>query len=356
MGKIFKLNTEDCSTELQTKSNFDNVTENKKPESGNSGFNYKSLDPAGSGNGKSTDSSLPDAPNLYKTNGVSMENSGYFSFPRPISNDPRYKGARIKYKHVLHIILENAVFRETTHSIGTEQIEVKIGQFCITVRGLVDLCNKGVRFKDDMVDKNIVERASHFWQTCGFVRQEVRHGKILLTVTVPEFYVREKNESETTSETKPRLNRDIKETLETQETLIEDTNVSSSANASDSAIAPSEKKKVSSSSSKRRKKVEPVPLIERDIGIFTSDIAHQKLIQEKGSEEVVKQIYSAMAVWKSQNGISAGDDYKTAMKWSLAPKKPPSRFPNQKPNNQPKYNHDTSPRNPKNHISFAEEV
>ena len=285
---------------------------------------------------------IAETPNTYKDYGVSVDNQGYFSFPRPISNDPRYKGARLKYKHVLHVILENAVFRDTTHSIGTEEIEVKVGQFCVTVRGLVELCNKGVRFKEDLVDKNVVERASHFWQTCGFVRQEVRHGKILLTVTVPEFYAKEKTVSETGSETKPRLNRDSKETHETQETI----------NISSVADAPSEKKKVVSSS-KKRKKVDPAPLVERDKGILTSDIAHEKLIQEKGSEQVVKEIYSAMAVWKAQNGIQGGDDFKTALRWSLTPKAPPRTY--NRPA-QPKYNHDTSPSLPSKSISFAEEV
>jgi hypothetical protein len=116
------------------------------------------------------------------------------------------------------------------------------------------------------------------------------------------------------------------------------------------AIAPSEKKY---SSSRKRKKVEPAPLVERDKSIFTSDIAHEKLIQEKGSEQVVKEIYSEMAVWKAQNGIEGGDDYRTAIKWSITPKNRPRTYA--KPA-QPKYNHDTSPSHPSKSISFAEEV
>ena len=314
----------------------------KRPESSTNSGNYK-LDSVGeSGKVDASNSTIPNPPNSYKDNGVAVENSGFFSFPRSISSDPRYKGARLKYQKVLHIILENAVFRDTVHSIGTEEIEVKIGQFCVTIRGLVELCNKGVRFKEDFVDKNIVERASHFWRTCGYLRQELRHGKILLTVTVPEFYVKDKTASETSSETKPRLNRDSKETQETQETL----------NISSVADAPSEKKKVVSSS-RKRKKVEPAALVERDKGVFTSDIAHEKLIQEKGSEQIVKEIYSQMAVWKSQNGIEGGDDYRTAIKWSLTPKNRPRTYA--KPT-QPKYNHDTSPSHPSKSISFAEEV
>lgn len=330
--------------ELHSNRNFDRVEiqTKKRPESSTNSGNHK-LDSVGeSGQVDASNSTIPNPPNSYKDYGTVVENSGFFSFPRSISNDPRYRGSRLKYKHVLHTILENAVFRDTTHSIGTEEIEVKIGQFCVTVRGLVELCNKGVRFKEDLVDKNIVERASHFWRTCGFVRQEVRHGKILITVTVPDFYIKQKQESETGSETKPRLNRDSKETHETHETL----------NISSVADAPSEEKKIVSSS-RKRKKVEPAPLVERDKGVFTSDIAHEKLIQEKGSEQVVKEIYSAMAVWKAQNGIQGGDDYRTAVKWSITPKNLPRTYT--KPA-QPKYNHDTSPSHPSKSISFAEEV
>lgn len=337
---------------LQTKTNFDKVTENIKPELVNPGFNTNSLDPARSGNGTQSTSILPDVPNLYKHIGVSVENLGYFIIPRCVTSDPRYKSARLKYKHVLHILFENVAFAPTTHAIGCEVINIQIGQYCVSVRGLMDLCNQGVKYKDDMVDKNIIERASQFWARCGFVRQEVRHGKILLTITVPEFYDRLKKKTETGSETKPRQNRDTKE--EDKEDKEDNNNISSPV-----AIAPSEeKKKISSSSSKKRKKVEPAPLIERDKGIFISDIAHQKLIEEKGSEEVVKQIYAAMSVWKAQKGIAGGDDYKTALRWGLTPSKTAVSYtqPQTAPSkhNNPNFNKDTRPVQYKNKLDFSD--
>lgn len=351
MGKIILLNQENDSRELQTNRNFDTVIETRKPESGNSGFRItNSLDSCSESgkNGNHYTPILSDSPNLYKHNGVLMENLGYFIIPRSVTSDPRYKSARLKYKHVLHILFENAAFAPTTHAIGTEVVPIAIGQFCISVRGLMDLCNNGVKYKEDMVDKNIIERASHFWRKCGFVRQEVRHGKILITITIPDFYDRYKKKTETETETKPRQNRDTKEEYKE---LKEDNIIFNADDTSDSAIASSEKKKISSYS-RKRKKVEPAPFIERDAGIFTSDLAHQKLIEHWKSEETVKQIYSAMAVWKAQKGITSGDDYKTALSWHITPKKPQSSY--QKP--QPNYNHDNSPRNPKKNISFAEEV
>lgn len=337
---------------LQTNGNFDTVVEKIKPESGNSGLGtINSLDSwrESDKNGTSHTPILPDAPNLYKHNGVLMENLGYFIIPRSVTSDPRYKSARLKYKHVLQVLFESVAFAPTTHAIGTEVIPIAIGQFCVSVRGLMDLCNMGVKYKEDMVDKNIIERASQFWRKCGFVRQEVRHGKILITITVPDFYDRLKKKTETESETKPRQNRDTKE----EDKEDKEDNISLDAVASsDSAIAPSEPKKVSSSP-KKRKKVEKAPLIERDVGVFTSDIAHQKLVTLRGSEEIVKQIYAEMSIWKAQAGIGQRDDYRTACNWDLKPKYQ-SKQPYQRP--QPKYNHDTSPKNPKNTISFAEEV
>lgn len=199
---------------LHPKRNYDRVNgETKKPELGGSGFELKQDSGDESGHSRHfTTSTISDSPNFYnKEIGESMENLGYFIIPRSITSDPRYQGARLKYKHVLHILLEHAAFRKTKYAIGTNLIDIEIGQFCVSVRGLIDLCNKGIKFKEDKVDKNTIERASHFWSTCGFVRQEVRHGKTILTITIPEVYIKEKQEGETASETKVRLNRDTNE-------------------------------------------------------------------------------------------------------------------------------------------------
>lgn len=186
--------------------------EKEKPESVNSGFN------GSSGTVQEPDRTektalpiLSDVPNLYNSNGTSMENLGYFIFPRSVANDPRYQSARLKYRHVLFIILKNAAFSPTTHAICTEIIPIQIGQLCVSERRLVDLCNEGAKFKEDFVDKNIVRRAVHFWATCQYLNHEVIHDKTLLTITLPEFYERNKNVSEPASEPKVNQNRTTKE-------------------------------------------------------------------------------------------------------------------------------------------------
>lgn len=339
----------DDLNELHSKIDFATLSSkpiNGKPSVGAEGFlGKKTSDSAitSSENGFLDVSIVSDAPNLYNNYGASMANSGYFTIPRSVTTDPRYKSARLKYQKVLQVLFEKVAFAPTTHAVGTHIIKINIGQFCVSEENLVDICNEGVKYEEDKVTKSLVHRSIVFWKKCGFVNQEPNHGKNVITITVPEYYERLKNRTEPDIESKPNQNRTSKEKDKEDK---EDNTISSVA------IAPSEKKK-SFSSSKKRKKVEPVPLIERDKGVFISDIAHQKLIQEKGSEEIVKQIYSAMAVWKAENGILGGDDYRTAIKWSLTPKNIPRTY--NKPS-QPKLNQDNSPSLPSKTISFAEEV
>lgn len=200
--------------ELHSTVIFDKVgSENTKPESVNSGStnNHRDSPHESDMNGNSYTPILSDVPNFYKNYGTSVENSGYFIIPRVVTSDPRYQGARLKYQKVLLALFENAAFSPTTHAIGTEIIQIQIGQFCVSERRLVEICNEGVKFKEDLVDKNIVHRAVHFWSKCQIVRQEVIHDKTLLTITVPEFYERTKKRSEPGSEPKVNQNRTTKE-------------------------------------------------------------------------------------------------------------------------------------------------
>lgn len=209
------------SNALQPKGIFDRLaTEIKNPERLNSGGDsVAESDRLGRGN-----SSLSDTPNSYKDYGVSMTTSGYFIIPRSVSSDKRYKSARLKYKHVLHVLLENVAFTPTTYAIGTKLIPINVGQFCASERHLMKLCNEDVKFKDELVDKNIIHRAVQFWATCGILNHEVNQGKLIITITISEFYGKNKNTCEPTSEPLVNLNRttnekrkkekNIKETIE----------------------------------------------------------------------------------------------------------------------------------------------
>ncbi len=184
--------------------------EANKPDLGRSGFQHQP-DSALTDESKrnSNNSILAEPPNSYKDFGTAM--SGYFIIPRVVTSDPRYKSARLKYQKVLHVLFENVAFAATTHAISTNVIKIKVGQFCVSSRRLAEVCNDGVKFDEDLVDKNIIDRAICFWEKCGFVRQEVIHGKSLITITVSEFYDRKKTTSEPTSEPKVSQDRATKE-------------------------------------------------------------------------------------------------------------------------------------------------
>ncbi len=197
---------------LPSKGFFGNVTgEIKNPEGDNSGSIEKTDSVHESAILNSDKPNIAEAPNSYKDYGAQVNKSGYFIIPRSVTSDDRYKGARLKYQKVLHILFENVAYSPTTHGIGTETINIAIGQFCVSERHLVKICNEEVKFKEDLLDKNIIHRAVHFWCKCGFVRQEVIHDKTLLTITVPDFYKREKTQSEPASEPEVNQNRTTKE-------------------------------------------------------------------------------------------------------------------------------------------------
>lgn len=193
-----------------------------KPELGNSGFrnntNQNTVHTVHTVHsecdiGRNDSPILPEVPYFNNNYGTAMSQDypGYFIIPRSLVCDPRYKGARLKYKQVLLKILEHAAFAPTTHAIGSEIIPISIGQLCISERHLIDLCNEGVSFKEDKVDKNIVHRAVHFWARCQIVNHEVIHEKTLITVTIPEFYVKGKSQCETVSEPQANHKRTTKE-------------------------------------------------------------------------------------------------------------------------------------------------
>jgi len=139
------------------------------------------------------------------------KSNGYFIIPRSVTSDPRYKTARLKYQKVLFVLFEHVAFAPTTHAIGHKIINIRVGQLCITSRHLVKLCNEDVKFEEDLVDKNIIDRAIAFFEKCGFVSQEVIHRKSIITITVPAFYDRFKNTSEPRSEPKVSQKRANKE-------------------------------------------------------------------------------------------------------------------------------------------------
>jgi hypothetical protein len=346
---------EQTLNQLHSKVIFDRVEiqTKKRPESSTNSGNHK-LDSAHEPGKMGSDKSiLSQSPNSYKDNGVPVENLGYFIIPRSIANDPRYQAARLKYQKVLFTILKHAAFAPTTHAIGVEVIPIAIGQFCVAERKLVELCNEGVKFKEDLVDRNVVTRAVQFFSKCQYLIQQVIHGKTLITVTIPEFYKIEKPQSEPASEPKVSQNRATKE----EDKELKEDNISSKK---EGTFVPSE--------FATSLLTEFYSSLFLSIPDFPKDSARKTKAQYQAAESIGKKAKYDMDLIRKVIAFALMDGgFWQPIIHSV--KKLNEKFPtlvgqmrNQglKPMNgkkpQPKYNHDTSPSHPSKSISFAEEV
>lgn len=136
----------------------------------------------------------------------------FYQVPTEIIQDPRFQSSRTNYQRVFWKLCEVVCYKDTEYAIGSKKILLKRGQFCTSIDQFVEICNKNVRFKEDLIDRNIVSRAIAFFCECQFVRQEVRqevrHKKSILTILWDGFSEKSDTISETISEQQVRQNRD----------------------------------------------------------------------------------------------------------------------------------------------------
>jgi hypothetical protein len=211
---------------LHSNIHFDRVQpEIRKPELDDSGLIEKTgdLDSKSQSWSVYVNSNISESPNFHNRKGDSMSYSGYIQIPRSLFNDPHWKSMRTKYQKVFMTILLHAAWSKKKYSINGNLIEIQPGQFCTSIRNLVDLCNDGVKFKEDQVDKSLVERAVSVFTKVQFVRHELRHKKSIFTITFPGIYDNLKNITETPIETTSRHHRDINEERKERE-YIKETN------------------------------------------------------------------------------------------------------------------------------------
>lgn len=145
---------------------------------------------------------LSDDPYLCK--GSSMHLCNFICLSRNLSEHPSYINSPPSYRIVLLEILFRAAWKPTQLDHKGHVFQIEAGQLWVSIRQLLKWCGKGV-------DKNVVERAISKFCLVGFVRQEVRHTKLLITITMSELWSNKINEYETGSETKVRHFRDTKE-------------------------------------------------------------------------------------------------------------------------------------------------
>lgn len=130
---------------------------------------------------------------------------GYIRIPRSLLNDTLWRELTPKCHHIFFVILEHAVFRQTEFISNNQIFILQPGQFCTTIRKLVELSS-------GEISKNDVERSIYKLILCGFLRQEVRHKKSILTISHKDTYDLIIEASETINETIMRQKRDNNET------------------------------------------------------------------------------------------------------------------------------------------------
>lgn len=138
----------------------------------------------------------------------------HIRIPRSLLENPLWIDLPPAYRDVFTILLENVCFFSKKFDDHGCVIDLDVGQWCGTYRELAKLCGK-------YGDKNIVERSIKKFVLYGFVRQEVRHIKSVLTITHSDTYDLIKRASETRCETGLRQDQDRIETQKKKERIKE---------------------------------------------------------------------------------------------------------------------------------------
>jgi hypothetical protein len=133
-----------------------------------------------------------------------MSNLGFIKIPRSLLRDPLWIDLPSSYKEVFFVILENVYYKPTRFDDHGHLIDLMPGQICISERELLKRCGK-------FVTRIEVQRAIKRLSCVGYLSQEVRHKKSILTITYSEFYESIKNENAPTSEPNLSQTRAIKE-------------------------------------------------------------------------------------------------------------------------------------------------
>lgn len=136
--------------------------------------------------------------------------SGFICIPRSLLEDPLWKKLSLKHRFLFITIIEYAVFSDHLFDDHGKLIELKPGQICVSIRALQDLCG-------DEFSKNDIERGIAKLKLVGFLRQEVRHTKSVITITHKDTYTTLYSRTESRNETKLRQDRDTKEQRQQRE-------------------------------------------------------------------------------------------------------------------------------------------
>jgi hypothetical protein len=110
-----------------------------------------------------------------------MSNFGYFSLPRSLTRTKIWNDLPLSYHKVFTVLVDHACFNTYKFDDHGRVFDLQPGQYCASYAEIKQLCGKHVEVID-------VERAIKKFILYGFVSQEVRYRKSIITITHSDTY------------------------------------------------------------------------------------------------------------------------------------------------------------------------
>lgn len=150
---------------------------------------------------------------------MNQEFEGFIQIPRSILKHPAYKAFSPKQKVALQKIIELAIYTKDPHKvyISNDVVLIHRNQVFHSLRYIVDACNDGIRLSQHRVSKNDVEKILKIFLLHELVRQEVRHDRLLLTLSFLDESDKKNYSSKTASQTEVRQKLDRSQTNKNKE-------------------------------------------------------------------------------------------------------------------------------------------
>lgn len=205
------------------------------------------------------------------------ENSGFISITKELTHKPDWFDARPHHQTVFMAILFRCAFKEIDHNIQGNVIKILPGQLCASFRQIQDWSGK-------WISKNDVEGAIKYFKRVNFLRQEIRHGKMILTICDSDIYNTLIKSSQTTSQKQVRHKSDIKEQGEQ---------------------GKQEKEKI------KKEKIEKIAF--KDNVLMTQD-EYEKLVKDHGKDKI-EDFIDRLSIYKHSTGKRYHSSYHTILGW-----------------------------------------
>jgi hypothetical protein len=178
------------------------ITETTKPEIGVSGF-VQTRDSVQESqlSGELDTPIIATAPNFHKERGVVMSDEGFIKLPRSLLKSESWKNLRLKQQKLFLYILEKAIHTDYKYKYNGIDIPLVPGEYCVSLRRLVDDFNGTIRFKDEKIDLPFVQRAVSAFSKSGLSDTRSDTGITVIKITIPGIYDYQNTQADTRTDT-----------------------------------------------------------------------------------------------------------------------------------------------------------